>query len=93
MTDSLRVSELLLKAHNTRACQPPACLTLLRHAEMRGVKDARTFLLQLPSWNVCPPNTVWALRSVFNGLSSHKLWVPITYALPQVTRVYERKKQ
>ena len=80
--DSVHVSELLLQAQAVRACDPPACLNLLRHAELRGVKDARTFLLQLRLWNVCPQDTIWALRCVFNRLSTHKLWIPLTFSLP-----------
>lgn len=79
----MHVCELLLEAQASNACPPPTCLALLRHAEMRGVKDARAFLLQLPGWDVCHSSTVWALRCVHNRTSPQaKLWVPLTFTLP-----------
>lgn len=75
----MRVAELF-------AAAPPVldthtCFELLRQAELRGVTDARTFLLELRSWGVCGQWAVWRLRKVYNEyVQDHrdKLWVPLT---------------
>lgn len=79
------VAELLHRA--TGAIEPALSGELLRQAEMREVQDARTFLLHLASWKACSPNTVWALRTVFNAHDPSPLWVPLTFKVPGVTRV------
>ena len=72
------VAELLRRAGEL--VDAPLSGELIRQAEMRGVSDARDFLLQLASWNVCSADTVWTLRCVFNKYEASPLWVPLTFA-------------
>lgn len=71
------VSELLASANTT--LDPAVRFELLRQAELRSVTDARTFLLEAASWNVCEAATIWKLRKVYNQhCDGTKLWVPLT---------------
>ena len=71
------VAQLLV---DTGGLDPQVSFELLRQAEMRGVADARCFLLQVAAWGVCDAATVWRLRKVYNQGRGRgdRLWVPLT---------------
>lgn len=81
----MHVSELLLQAKTMQACEPAVCFELLRHAELHGISSARVFLLHLAARHICPTDTVWALRTVFNSTNADMLWVPLTFSLAAYT--------